>query len=216
MAYRFQFRRDTEENFKDVILAHGEIGLIIRNNIITNLYKVGDGVTKFSDLKLFGFNGTLSNLTPGLTDSNEAVSKDVLIARFGDIDTSIEDLDDLISEISKQINGEEGGDTPGLLSRVEELEGLPEIVDAHDVDIENLNKEVFGQAAGEGTEEYEGLTSRVNTLESVSGSVETEIDKDVDNKIQSKFSVMSQTLFDTYKDEMVEGMFYFVYDDSSE
>lgn len=107
MSYRFQFRRDKEENWQGVVLTDGEIGLLqTSDGRNTNLYKVGDGKTKWEDLALFGFNGTLSDLVQGENDSKCAVSKDVLIGKFNDIGNDISGINDRIDESNDNITSQ--------------------------------------------------------------------------------------------------------------
>lgn len=55
-----QNKRDTKANWKinNPVLAEGEIGLVLDDK---NSYKVGDGVTKWNDLPLRGYNGNIVN-----------------------------------------------------------------------------------------------------------------------------------------------------------
>ena len=53
-----QNKRDTKANWEanNPVLAEGEIGLVLDDK---NSYKVGDGVTKWNDLPLRGYNGNI-------------------------------------------------------------------------------------------------------------------------------------------------------------
>lgn len=64
-----QNRRDTKANWEtnNPVLAEGEIGLVLDDK---NSYKVGDGVTKWNDLPLRGYNG---NIAQELGDDANAV-----------------------------------------------------------------------------------------------------------------------------------------------
>ena len=111
MAYRFQFRGDEENNWRGVILADREIGILVKNGKNTNLYKIGDGKTKWEDLSYYGFDGTIStNLDiVGNEQANLSVlSKLVTVNKFVDIDNKTASIEDKLTSIDASIENIEG------------------------------------------------------------------------------------------------------------
>lgn len=80
MASRIQFRRDTAANWErnNPLLMQGEIGLILDS---PNLYKMGDGSTKWNNLPISGFNGNI--LEELGNDANAVISQDLSMREFG-------------------------------------------------------------------------------------------------------------------------------------
>ena len=72
MADRIQFRRDTSARWAEVnpILLDGEVGYVTDSQ---NKYKLGDGVRRWNDLPLQGFNGNIVNI-PG-TDTKSVMTQ---------------------------------------------------------------------------------------------------------------------------------------------
>lgn len=211
MAYRFQHRRDTEENWQGVILADGEIGMIQRNGKNTNLYKIGDGVTAFENLPLFGFNGTLSNtlnVSAGEQTQNEAVSKDALVTKFSSIDTKFTSLDEALA----------------LLSTKEELKALSDIVTSNKNSYDEFVAETSGtlETIGETLEEHKGsieeLGGGIEGLnETVSSHTESisSINSDLET-LKTKHQTLTQSQYDTLESEgnLVDDVFYYIYEET--
>ena len=107
MAYRFQYRGDKESNWKDVILADREIGLLLNDQgKATNLYKIGDGKTKYQDLPYFGFNGSISSKLTAEEDERTdltVLNKKVVIDEFAVIGSSINDLNQSLTDAQTDI-----------------------------------------------------------------------------------------------------------------
>jgi predicted nuclease with TOPRIM domain len=211
MAFRFQHRRDTEANWQGVILADGEIGIIQRNGTNTNLYKIGDGVTAFENLPLFGFNGTLSHtleVSNGEQVANEAVSKDVLVAKFSTIDSKFTSLDEALE----------------LLSTKEELKSLSDIVTSNKNVYDEFVTETAGTLETIGTtlEEHkgsiEGLGESIEGLnETVSSHTESisSINSDLET-LKTKHQTLTQAQYDTLESEgnLVDDVFYYIYEET--
>ena len=72
MADKVQFRRDTSARWAEVnpILLDGEVGYVTDGQ---NKYKLGDGVRRWNDLPLQGFNGNIVNI-PG-TDAESVMTQ---------------------------------------------------------------------------------------------------------------------------------------------
>ena len=211
MAFRFQHRRDTEANWQGVILADGEIGIIQRNGTNTNLYKIGDGVTSFENLPLFGFNGTLSHtleVSNGEQVANEAVSKDVLVAKFSTIDTKFTSLDEALE----------------LLSTKEELKALSDIVTSNKNAYDEFVAETAGtlETIGATLEEHKGnieeLGGSIEGLnETVSSHTESisSINSDLET-LKTKHQTLTQAQYDTLESEgnLVDDVFYYIYEET--
>lgn len=95
MAYLIQQRRDTEANWKAVnpVLADAEIGFIKDvgkdGKYKSSLFKMGDGITAWNDLPLFGWGGTFAN-------AENAWKGD-------DLDTSIASQQAVLDKIAEKI-----------------------------------------------------------------------------------------------------------------
>lgn len=195
MAYRFQYRRDSEANWKGVILADGEIGIIQRNGRNTNLYKIGDGKTTFEDLPLFGFNGTLSNtldVVDGEQISNEAVSKDILVEKFNSLDEALLKL-----------------------STKEELKALSEVVTANSTAYESFINDSFNPLSTKvETNEttLNELTEKVGTNETALNELTEKVDI-----LTNKHVILTQAEFDNKNtnNELQEGIFYYIYEEET-
>lgn len=109
MAYRFQFRGDKEANWKGVILADREIGILVGNDgKNTNLYKIGDGRTVWENLPYFGFNGTISSsllIVDGEDVDKSVLNKKVIVDQFKEIDDTIQDLNNKLVDTESDISG---------------------------------------------------------------------------------------------------------------
>lgn len=188
MAYRFQFRGDTEANWKGVILADREIGIIVKNNKNTNLYKIGDGLSKFEDLPLFGFNGNLSDnlhIEDGEQTQQSVLTKHVLVEKFNSLDEALTKL-----------------------ASVDALMGLSKKID----DINNvLNNYDF-------SEDISTLQSDVVNLNKMNDLHTKEIGEIKENtaKLSNKHIIWSKKEYEANKDLMKEGVFYYIYDDEEE
>lgn len=196
MAYRFQYRRDSEANWKGVILADGEIGIIQINGQNTNLYKIGDGKTTFENLPLFGFNGTLSNtldVVDGEQISNEAVSKDILVKKFNSLDEALTKL-----------------------STKEELKALSETVETNSNIYNSFIQDLFNplsEKVGSNETVLNELIEKVGTNETVLNELTERVDI-----LTNKHIILSQTEFDNMNsnNELQEGIFYYIYEEETE
>jgi regulator of replication initiation timing len=108
MAYRFQFRGDKEANWKGVILADREIGLLIGDDgKNTNLYKIGDGKTVWENLSYFGFDGTISSsllIVDGEDVDKSVLNKKSVVDQFKEVDKTTSDLNTRLSTTETNIN----------------------------------------------------------------------------------------------------------------
>ena len=199
MAYRFQHRRDTEANWRGVILADGEIGIIQRNGRNTNLYKIGDGVTTFENLPLFGFDGTLSgDLNTGDDNSRQAVSKEVLVKKFNDID----------DELSKSASQ----------SSLDSLsESFDEYKEATDKSIEDINSSI--ENINNTLEDVNGAIEDINDSLTTHGETFESIKNDI-TELQNKHVALPKSEFDSIYPEidgvregLEDGVFYYVYEE---
>ena len=214
MAYRFQFRGDKEANWKGVILADREIGLLIDNNgKNTNLYKIGDGKTKWEDLSYYGFNGTIStNLEiVGNEQADKSVlSKSVVVAKFNEI---VQRADNI---------------TESLTNAIEDIEGIEKIIgDPDDVAGEgdgsiytelNSIKGIIGSKEEGNKNIYTELNSIkgiIGNKEEGDGNIYTEL-KGLSGRLDNM--IPSVVLSSTQYDSIIEGgtmnanILYFVYD----
>lgn len=201
MAYRFQHRRDTEVNWQGIILADGEIGMIQRNGVNTNLYKIGDGKTAFENLPLYGFNGTLSNtldVSDGEQTSNEAVSKDVLVTKFASLDEALtklstkeelKALSDLVDDNKNEFDSFKTGEFKTLSDTVSSHSTT---ISEHTEAIGSINETIIKQG-----EDIEKLNEDL-----------TKTKEDIVNKHQ----VLSQQEFDVIDKE--DGVFYYIYEET--
>ena len=85
---QMQQRRDTAANWaaSNPVLLDGEMGIVTDD---PNLYKVGDGVTAWNDLKLRGFDGTLVQTTG---DSENAVmSQKAVTAKLTELESKVQE-----------------------------------------------------------------------------------------------------------------------------
>lgn len=98
MGYRVQYRRDTAARWAEInpILLDGEIGYVKDN---PNQYKMGDGVHRWNDLPLRGFDGTIAP-TLGY-DDNAVLSQRIVTEKFEEQNEKITELG---SELT-QLNG---------------------------------------------------------------------------------------------------------------
>ena len=201
MAYRFQHRRDSEANWKGVILADGEIGIIQRNGQNTNLYKIGDGKTTFEDLPLFGFNGTLSNtldVVDGEQISSEAVSKDILVEKFNSLDEALTKLStkeelkvlsDLVDDNKNEFNS----------FKTSEFKTLSDTVSGHNTTI------------SEHTEAIGSINETIIKQGEDIGKLNEDLTKTKED-IVNKHQVLSQQEFDLIDKE--DGVFYYIYEET--
>ena len=76
---QMQQRRDTAANWaaSNPVLLEGELGIVTDD---PNLYKIGDGVTAWNDLKLRGFDGTLVQTTGD--SENAAMSQKAVTSKL--------------------------------------------------------------------------------------------------------------------------------------
>lgn len=89
MGYRVQYRRDTAARWAEInpILLDGEIGYVKDN---PNQYKMGDGVHRWNDLPLRGFDGTIA---PNLGyDDNAVLSQRIVTEKFEEQNEKITEL----------------------------------------------------------------------------------------------------------------------------
>lgn len=193
MAYRFQHRRDTEANWKGIILADGEIGIIQRNGKNTNLYKIGDGVTPFENLNLYGFDGTLSQtleVTDNEPTSNEAVSKSALVEKFNSLDEALEKLSskEELQALSKKVEDNKT-----------EFDELSDLVDTQKTTLETIQSDM------------ESLSGTVTTQGESITNIEDRLDT-----VENQHIVLSQTEYNNKLDmgEIVEGVLYYVYEET--
>lgn len=204
MAVIIQHRRDTFENWikadekkkqesidglGGLVLAWGEIGFIAPDPTNTNpdyrftnssLYKIGDGVTVWRELPIFGWNGNLSNnLSDGVNDANEVVSKEALLHEFNHIWDTIGEFDIENGTITEQINLSQ--DDIRVLQEFANINGpviqqLSETSKNHTTSIDKHEKELYDwneiqfETDGNGNEfeiiiPHVGLTTRVEDLE---------------------------------------------------
>lgn len=110
MAYIFQHRRDTLENWTSVnpILADAEIGFILdldeNGKQKSSLYKIGDGTHAWNDLPLFGFGGNVYGDFEGDDLTTSVASRQAILDKLNEkLDAS------LVQYISPE-NGEYFGD----------------------------------------------------------------------------------------------------------
>jgi len=101
MADRIQFRQDTAANWNHVnpVLLKGEIGYI-EDSI--NQFKMGDGIHKFSELPLYGFDGvqiTLENLSDQV--------KEYILANAGGAGSDIVNYPDGEDTAAREVAGVE-------------------------------------------------------------------------------------------------------------
>lgn len=225
MAYRLQFRKDTEENWISVNpqLADGEIGLIRG----TNLYKIGCpwtqediskaiednkyteenapsvGSLKFwKDLPLYGFDGTLShNLIKDENSVNEAVNKSVLVEKFASIDEMLShvDLEDDTSALKSLLND--------LSTRVGTTEGNIDNINTNIGTIEdnvgNIQKELDGYKPEEGDpvigikEKVVGIEEKVEILEN---RIQVISASEWDNLLSNPSMINEGVLYYTYEE----------------
>lgn len=85
MAYIIQHRRDTFDNWSKVnpILADAEIGFVLAEG--SSMYKIGDGVTAWNDLPMFGFGGNFYDNFDGNDLDTSVPSRRVVLAKLQEI-----------------------------------------------------------------------------------------------------------------------------------
>lgn len=218
MAYRFQFRGDTENNWQGTILADREIGILKKNDgTNTNLYKIGDGKTKWEDLPYYGFNGTISNnleIVENEQADKSVLSKLVAVNKFNDIIQQANNINDsltsAINDIEKII-----GD-PGDNDIYTELNSIKETDKNIYTELNSIKDTVGSKAEGD-----KDIYTELNNIKGTIGTrgdnedIYTELNglsERLDNMMPSV--VLSSTQYDS----MIEGgnmhpnTLYFVYD----
>ena len=83
---QMQQRRDTAANWaaSNPVLLEGELGIVTDD---PNLYKIGDGVTAWNDLKLRGFDGTLVQTTGD--SENAAMSQKAVTSKLTELESRV-------------------------------------------------------------------------------------------------------------------------------
>ena len=100
MAYIIQHRRDTIENWIKVnqILADAEIGFVLAKG--SSMYKIGDGVTAWNDLPMFGFGGNFYDNFDGNDLDTSVPSRRVVLASLQEITHGSEKMEGLLDKLS--------------------------------------------------------------------------------------------------------------------
>lgn len=100
MAYIIQHRRDTLENWIKVnpILADAEIGFVLAKG--SSMYKIGDGVTAWNDLPMFGFGGNFYDNFDGNDLDTSVPSRRVVLASLQEITHGSEKMEGLLDKLS--------------------------------------------------------------------------------------------------------------------
>lgn len=163
MAYIFQHRRDTLENWNSVnpVLADAEIGYILdlddQGKQKSSLYKIGDGRTAWKDLPLFGFGGNIYDDFNG-----------------NDLNITVPSRQAVLEKISEIVNSTRND----IVNGTTDVEGL-------------LNKLSTSQLvqfiSPEGGEEFNG---KVNTIEAP--LTLEDIEPVMRNQIVSRFALLEQ------------------------
>lgn len=209
MAYRFQFRGDTENRWQGKILADREIGILKKNDgTNTNLYKIGDGKSKWEDLPYYGFDGTISTnleIVANEQADKSVLSKSVVVDKFNEI-------------VQRANNTNES-----LTNAVADIEEIEKIIGSkaeEDKDIYtelNTIKETIGSKA-------EGVENIYTELSNIKGTIGTQGDnkdiytelKGLDGRLDDM--IPSVVLSSTQYNSIIEGetmntnTLYFVYD----
>lgn len=100
MAYIIQQRRDTLENWSKVnpILADAEIGFVLAKG--SSMYKIGDGVTAWNDLPMFGFGGNFYDNFDGSDLDTSVPSRRVVLASLQEITHGSAKMEGLLDKLS--------------------------------------------------------------------------------------------------------------------
>ena len=195
MAYRFQHRRDLESAWENVYLADGEIGIIQKEEngvrINTNMYKIGDGKTKFQDLPLFGFDGTLSDNLEEVENSspeNEVVSKRTLMTKFASLE---EDMGKLATQ-----------DTTDAIQST--VEGHTAAIEKNVADISTNTTAIATNAAA----------IEKNVTDIATNATNIKKNDDAIKTLQSKHQVMSKSDWNDGA-YAVDDTFYYIYEEET-
>ena len=131
MAYIIQQRRDTLENWNRInpILAESEIGFILdlddKGKQKSSLYKIGDGVTPWIELPLFGFSGNVYNDFQGSDLTTSVASRQAILNKLSEIINGTEDVEGLVNKLSdKQLVQALSLDTEENPLQLEEVENI--------------------------------------------------------------------------------------------
>ena len=102
MAYIIQHRRDTLENWSKVnpILADAEIGFVLAKG--SSMYKIGDGVTAWNDLPMFGFGGNFYDNFDGNDLDTSVPSRRVVLESLQEITQGSEKMEGLLDKLSNK------------------------------------------------------------------------------------------------------------------
>ena len=211
MAYRFQYRGDKESNWKDVILADREIGLLLdEQGKATNLYKIGDGQTKYQDLPYFGFDGSISSKLTAEENENTdltVLNKKVVIDEFANISSSIDDLNKSLTDTQSELDNikinigarGEGDDIYTELDNIKINIGAPREGDS-DIytELDNIKLNIGADEKGNRESIYKEI-----------GNLETQLRDRHKTIVLSSYEYSS---LENNLDLMHEDVLYFVYD----
>lgn len=99
---QMQQRRDTAANWaaSNPVLLEGELGIVTDD---PNLYKIGDGVTAWNDLKLRGFDGTLVQTTGD--SENAAMSQKAVTSKLTELESEVANTESRVNASQKALEG---------------------------------------------------------------------------------------------------------------